>query len=306
MLLIDTHCHLDLVQFDEDLGEVLARAKAAGVGAIVIPAIDLGNVERVLGLAESSVRGESEASVALYAAVGVHPNSAATWTDETLEYLRRAATHPRAVAIGEIGLDNYWKDATPQQQEDALWQQLELAAQVGKPVIIHNREATAEVRSILRQWVQSIAFRASPLAHRPFAGVLHAFGGTAVEAEEAYEWGFAVSLGGPVTFRNAHNLHALAPQLRLDRLMLETDAPYLTPHPHRGKRNEPSFVALVCQQIAALRGITFDEVARATAQVANEFFMLEELIRVDNPNDPRRDDAGRHLAHFGARGASTS
>ena len=209
------------------------------------------------------------------------------------------------VAIGEIGLDNYWKDATPQQQEDALWLQLELAAQVGKPVIIHNREATIEVRSILRQWVESETFRASPLARRRFAGVLHAFGGTIAEAEESFGWGFAVSLGGPVTFRNAHNLHVLAPQLRLDRLMLETDAPYLTPHPHRGKRNEPAYVGLVCQQIAILCGVSFDEVARTTAQVANEFFMLEELIRVDDPNDPRRDDAGRHLAHFGARGVST-
>ena len=127
-MLIDTHCHLDLGQFDEDRDEVLARARAAGVGAIVMPAIDLGNMERVIGLAESSVRSENDAGVALYAAVGVHPNSAATWNDETLGQLRKAASHSRVVAIGEIGLDNYWKDATPQQQEDALWLQLELAA----------------------------------------------------------------------------------------------------------------------------------------------------------------------------------
>jgi len=298
-MLIDTHCHLDLEQFDEDRTAVLARAMAAGVDAIVIPAIDLGNVDRVLALAEGSTRDEDAPGIALFAAVGVHPNSAATWHDETLGRLRELATHPRVVAIGEIGLDNYWKEATPQQQEKALWLQLELAAQVGKPVIIHNREATDEVRSILRQWVQSNAFRASPLARRSFAGVLHAFGGTIAEAEESYEWGFVVSLGGPVTFRNAHNLHELAPELRLDRLMLETDAPYLTPHPHRGKRNEPSYVALVCQQIATLRGVPFDEVAQNTTRVANEFFMLEELIRVDIPNDPRRDDAGRHLAHIG-------
>jgi TatD DNase family protein len=259
----------------------------------------------VLALAESSTSTDENAGVNHFAAVGVHPNSAATWNDASLDRLRVLAAHPRVVAIGEIGLDNYWKEATPQQQENALWLQLELAAQVGKPVIIHNREATAEVRSILRQWVKSDAFRTSPLARRPFAGVLHAFGGTIDEAVESFAWGFAISLGGPVTFRNAHNLHAIAPLLPLDRLMLETDAPYLTPHPHRGKRNEPAYLALVCQQIATLRGISFEEVAHTTATVANEFFMLEELIRVDIPNDPRRDDAGHHLAHIGARGVST-
>lgn len=266
-MLIDTHCHLDLEQFDEDRAAVLERARAAGVEQIVIPAIDLDNVDKVLALAESDP--------ALHAAVGVHPNSAAKWNADTLEALRARAGHARVVAIGEIGLDNYWEMATAAEQEEALWRQLELAAEVGKPVIIHNREATAQVMAILREWVESATFKASALARREFAGVLHAFGGTIAEAEEAYGWGFVLSLGGPVTFRNAHNLHALTPQLRLDRLMLETDAPYLTPHPHRGKRNEPALVALVCEQIARLRGVEAEEIAAATADVARRFFGLE-------------------------------
>lgn len=303
-MLIDTHCHLDLEQFDEDRDAVLARARSAGVGAIVVPSIDLGNADRVVQLAARLAASESD-GVALYAAVGVHPNSAAQWTDDTLDQLRALAGHPRVVAIGEIGLDNYWKDATPQQQEAALIPQLELAAALGKPAIIHNREATSQVHALLRAWVQSDTFRTSPLAKRPFAGVLHAFGGSVEAAQEAYEWGFALSLGGPVTFRNAHNLHALVPHLDMQRLMLETDAPYLTPHPHRGKRNEPAYVALVCEQVAQLRGTTPEEVAHTTTQVAGRFFRLEEYDGADNPNDPGRDDLASRLSPIGANGIST-
>lgn len=267
-MLIDSHCHLDQEHFDADRGEVLARAVAAGVERIVIPSIDLDNMDKVLALAESDTR--------LYASVGIHPNSAAKWHDEDVDVLRQAAVHPRVVAIGEIGLDNYWHEATPAQQEHALWAQLEIAAQVGKPVIIHSREANDQVAAILRKWVRSQDFRNSALARRDFAGVLHAFSGGLELAREAYEWGFVLSLGGPVTYKSAHALHALVPQLRLDRLMLETDAPYLTPHPLRGKRNEPAYVAMVARQIAFLRESTVEEVATATSQVAERFFGWRE------------------------------
>lgn len=266
-MLIDSHCHLDQEQFDGDRADVLARAAAAGVERIVIPAIDLENLEnleKVLRLAESDVR--------LFAGVGVHPNSAAKWRDEDIDTLRAAAGQARVVAIGEIGLDNYWQDATPRQQERALWAQLDLAAEVGKPVIVHSREANDQVADVLRTWVQGAHFRESALARRAFCGVLHAFSGDLALAEEAYGWGFVLSLGGPVTYKSAHTLHALVPQLRLDRLMLETDAPYLTPHPLRGKRNEPAYVALVAEQIARLRETSVEEVAGVTTQVAERFF----------------------------------
>lgn len=272
-MLIDSHCHLDQEHFDADRDAVLARAAQAGVERIVIPSIDLDNMPTVLSLAEQDAR--------LFAAVGIHPNSAAKWTEASYPALFDAAAHRRVVAIGEIGLDNYWHDATPEQQERALQAQLALAAEVGKPVIIHSRDANEEVAKQLRRWVASDAFRNSPLARHEFCGVLHAFSGNLALAEEAYDWGFVLSLGGPVTYRNAHTLHALVPQLRLDRLMLETDAPYLTPHPLRGKRNEPAYVALVCEQIARLRDVDVEEVVSVTTQVAERFFGWREHGALD-------------------------
>jgi TatD DNase family protein len=146
------------------------------------------------------------------------------------------------------------------------------------PVIIHSRNANEDVAATLSEWVQSAAFAASPLAKRSFAGVLHAFRGDLAMAEAAYSWNFLLSLGGPVTFTNARQLHALVPQLRRDRLMLETDAPYLTPHPHRGKRNEPAYVALVCEKLAALYGVPVAQMAAESSALARQFFGLPEIL----------------------------
>lgn len=269
--LVDSHCHLDLAQFDQDRREVLMRAAAADVGLIVVPGIDVDHFAQVLDLADAHDE--------IYAAVGVHPNSANNVTAATLDAVRTAAAHPKVVAVGEIGLDYYWDTVSRAQQQQAFVDQLALAAELGLPVIIHNREADDDVAAILTDWVQSSAFRRSPLAERPFAGVLHAFGGDIALAETAYTWNFVLSLGGPVTFKNAKQLHALVPHLRLDRLMLETDAPYLTPHPHRGRRNEPAYVALVCAKLAELYALTPQEIAAATTDVALRFFGLEEYGR---------------------------
>ncbi|MCB0157877.1 MAG: TatD family hydrolase [Caldilineaceae bacterium] len=270
--LVDSHCHLDLEQFDDDRTAVLARAADAGVRLVVVPGIEVAHFPRVLELAA--------AHDMVYAAVGIHPNSADFGDDAALaaalDAVRAAAQHPKVVAIGEIGLDYYWDTVPPARQQAAFAAQLELAAELGLPVIIHNRDADEDVAATLSAWVTSSAFRHSPLAQRPFAGVLHAFGGDLALAETAYSWNFVISLGGPVTFKNAKALHALAPRLQLDRLMLETDAPYLTPHPYRGKRNEPAYVALVCAQLAELTGIAPEEVAAETTAVALRFFGLEE------------------------------
>jgi TatD DNase family protein len=193
------------------------------------------------------------------------------------------------VAIGEIGLDYYWDKAPAATQWLVCEQQLELAATLGLPVIIHNRDASADMAALLRTWVGGSHFQASQLAQRPFAGVLHAFGGDLTLAEEAYAWNFVLSLGGPVTFTNARALHELAAQLNLDRLMLETDAPYLTPHPHRGKRNEPAYVELVCERLAAIFGTTPEDVAARTTALAYRFFQLED--------QPGATVAIRHLAY---------
>jgi TatD DNase family protein len=263
-MLVDSHCHLDLAHFDEDRDAVLQRARAAEVRLIVNPGIDLHHSRQAIALAERFAE--------VYAAVGIHPNSSGEFTSETVDQLRRLAAQRKVVALGEIGLDYYWKKVEPAQQATAFRTQLELAADLGLPVIIHNRDATADVAAILRDWVHDAHTRRSPLATRPFWGVLHAYSGDLALAEEAYGWNFVLSLGGPVTFTNARRLHELALHLRLDRLMLETDAPYLTPHPHRGQRNEPAYVALVCEQLARLTGRTTAEVAQVTTQVAYRFF----------------------------------
>ena len=267
LVLVDSHCHLDLEQFDADRDAVAARARDNGVRLIVNPGIDLRHSRQAVALAETYAE--------VYAAVGIHPNSSAGYTPATLDELRTMAAHPKVVAIGEIGLDYYWHEASPEQQRTALRDQLALAAELGLPVIIHNRDADEDVAAELHTWVNSPAFQGSPLAARPYAGVLHAFGGDLALAQEAYSWGFLLSLGGPVTYKNARDLHALAPHLRRDRLMLETDAPYLTPHPHRGKRNEPGYVKLVCEQLARLVGAAPEEIAAESTAVAERFFGLE-------------------------------
>jgi TatD DNase family protein len=215
----------------------------------------------------------------LYVAIGIHPNSSGDFDAATEAELRALANHPKTVAFGEIGLDYYWDKVEPARQRVAFERQLELAASLGLPVIIHSRDANVDVAETLEAWVQSASFAASPLAKRPFAGVLHAYSGDAAMAERAYTWNFLLSLGGPVTFTNAKQLHALVPQLRRDRLMVETDAPYLTPHPHRGKRNEPAYVQLVCEKLAALYGIPAAQMAAESTTLAAQFFGLTHLVQ---------------------------
>lgn len=266
--LVDSHCHLDLAHFDEDRAAVLERARAAGVGLIVIPGIDVEQCRGALALAEAMPE--------LYVAVGVHPNSSGEFGPATVDELRQLAAHPKVVAIGEIGLDYYWDKVTPEQQAIAFRTQLELAAELGLPVIIHNRDASNDVAGILEEWTRSADFRNSQLATRPYAGVLHAFGGDVALAERAYGWNFLLGIAGPVTFKNARQMHALIPQLRADRLLIETDAPYLTPHPYRGTRNEPGYVALVAEKVAQLTDASVAETARRTSALALEFFGLTE------------------------------
>ena len=262
--LVDSHCHLDMEQFDADRAAVLERAQARGVSMIVNPGIDLVHCRQAIALADRHPQ--------VYAAVGIHPNSSADFGEQTLTQLRELVDHPKVVAIGEIGLDYHWNTVSRRQQAQAFRAQLDLAAALGLPVIIHNREASTDLAQILQEWAASARTRNSPLAERTFWGVLHAFSGDAALAHAAYDWNFALGLGGPITFKNARALHELAPQLGLDRLMLETDAPWLSPHPLRGQRNEPAYVALVAERLAELLGLPVEEIAARTTAVARSIF----------------------------------
>lgn len=237
-MLVDTHCHLDFESFDGERGEVLARAAAAGVQRVVVPALDLENCQAVLALAERFAP--------VYGAVGVHPNSSAQWDDTWVERLRDFAAHEKVVAIGEIGLDYYWDKSPQSVQQHAFSQQLALAAELDLPVIVHNREASADVLDVLGS---------SPLREKERPGVLHSFSATWDVAQEALDMGYFLGFTGPVTFKKADELRAVVARMPIDRLLVETDAPFLTPHPHRGKRNEPAYVLHVAQKVAEIRGV---------------------------------------------------
>ena len=255
--MIDTHCHLDSEAFEHEVERVVERATEAGVQRIIVPAIDLGNAGAVLALADRFVE--------VYAAVGVHPNSAAEWQDGWVDQLRILTQHHKVVAIGEIGLDYYWDKTPASIQQQALERQLALAAELQLPVIIHNREASADVIRLLA---------ASPLNGTACPGVLHSFSGDWATAEAALTMGFYMGFTGPLTYKKADELREIAVRAPLDRILIETDAPYLSPHPHRGRRNEPAFVRLVAERLAELRGLTLVEVARVTSVNAERLFRL--------------------------------
>lgn len=253
--LVDTHCHLDDDAFERDIAEVVERAAAAGVGRIIVPAISLENIPAVLALADRFP--------AVYAAVGIHPNSAAGWRDDWIENLRRWAAHDKVVAIGEIGLDYYWEKTPVEVQHRALRQQLALAAELGLPVIVHNREASRDVLDLLAD---------SPLAGREEPGVLHSFSANWEVAETALAMGYYLGFTGPLTYKKADEMREIAARTPLDRVLVETDAPYLTPQPHRGRRNEPAYVRLVAERLAELRGLPLAEIGQATTENSRQLF----------------------------------
>ncbi|MFQ5615664.1 MAG: TatD family hydrolase [Anaerolineales bacterium] len=266
-MLTDTHCHLDFDRFDGDRDQVLERAWAAGLTRILVPALDIPSCIRATDLAETDPR--------IFVAVGVHPNSATTWDSpsvdgHTLDALRRMAAHPKVVAIGEIGLDYYWDRAPRDLQHRVLRAQLGLAAKLKLPVVIHNRESSGDLVPMMVAWQAKLAAAGSPLAKRP--GVLHSFSASAEDAEKVLDANFYIGVTGPVTFKNAPNLQSLISNLPPSRLLIETDGPFLSPHPYRGERNEPARVKLVAEKIATLQGVSFGDVARQTTENARRLF----------------------------------
>ncbi len=286
MKLTDTHCHLDFNKFDEDREAVIQRAIEAGVSRMLIPALDLDS-----GLAGIKI---AEAHPFIFAAVGFHPTELDKWTDSAIEDLRAlimessglplqekaSALQNKIVAIGEIGLDYYWIKEPEKRafQREVLTRQLKLAQEVNKPVIIHMREendswfgqASVDLLEILAEWQDELHTQNHSLAERP--GVLHSFNGNLETAQKALALNFYIGVTGPVTYKNAEEKRQIIRQLPLERLLIETDSPFLTPVPYRGKRNEPAFVTHIADKIAEIHMTTREQVAEITTSNAARLF----------------------------------
>jgi TatD DNase family protein len=262
----DTHCHLDFHRFNEDRSQVLKRAWKNGLIWILNPAIDLETGQAAIDLART-YPGQINASI------GIHPNFGKPWTADILPALREQANAPQVVAIGEIGLE-YYRQHTPFDQQRMMFrEQLKLAEELALPVIIHNRDSTQDLMTILTEWHAGLVQSGHPLAARP--GALHSYSADLETAQAAIAMNFYLGITGPVTFTNAPDRKAVVRNLPLDHLLLETDAPYLTPHPHRGKRNEPAYIPLIAEEIARLHNVSPREVAEITTANAKRLFRWE-------------------------------
>jgi TatD DNase family protein len=261
-VLTDTHCHLDFDWFDDDRAQVIERAREADIQKLLNPGISVQSSQIAIHLADTFRE--------VYAAVGVHPNDGSSWDSDSLSRIRELSSHPKVIAIGEIGLDYYRKRTPPELQRRIFLEQLELAAELSLPVVIHSREAMGDMLNILSEWHAGLEINQPGLAK--FPGVLHSFSGNAAEAETVCSLNFLVGITGPVTFQKAVELQDLVIRLPLRSLLIETDAPFLTPHPYRGKRNEPARVKLVAEKVAELRQESYTTITETTAENAAKLF----------------------------------
>ncbi|MEO6062238.1 MAG: TatD family hydrolase [Thermoflexales bacterium] len=261
MDLFDTHCHLDLNVYDADRDEVIARARASNVRLFLNPAYDMSSSARAAALAAD--RDDT------WAAVGIHPNAAADLDGGALAALLELAGRPRVVAIGEIGLDYHWNSVPPDVARVAFERQIALAQVLGKPIIIHCRDAMADVLNVLAD---------TNGGQNRVPVLLHAFSGDSDQARVAVARGYMIGIGGPLTYKRSDELRAIACSVPLGSIVLETDSPYLTPEPYRGRRNEPRHVAEVSARLAVLRGIDPAEIASATTANAVGFFNIHSTL----------------------------
>ncbi len=254
--LIDTHAHLDFGDYDEDRSQVIARAWDAGLVGIVTIGIEPGDWAKTLDIANEYTN--------VYAALGIHPNSADQTNDDTLAELERlckTGAKP-VVALGETGLDYYRQYVSHDKQQGSFRAHLDLARQLDLPIIIHNRDAHADVMEILKK--DGAGTR----------GIMHSFSGDLAFAMECIEMGYMVSLSGPVSFKRAADKHLIARSVPLEHLLVETDCPFLTPEPYRGRRNEPLYVMYTARAIAQLRDISYEDIAKATTENARRLLRL--------------------------------
>lgn len=255
-MLFDTHVHLNARQFMEDREETIQRAFDAGVKYMVVVGFDSETIPLAIEIAEQYDT--------IYAAVGWHPVDAIDMTEDHLKWIEELSAHPKVVAIGEMGLDYHWDKSPKDIQKEVFRKQIQLAKRVQLPIIIHNREATQDIIEILQEEdAQAVG------------GIMHCYNDSVEYVQACLDMNFYISLGGPVTFKNAHLPKEVAVQVPGDRLLVETDAPFLAPHPNRGKRNEPAYVKLVAEEIADLRGVSLEELSKLTTQNAFSLFKLE-------------------------------
>lgn len=255
-MLVDSHCHIDFPDLAENLPNVLELMQQNEVDCAVCIAVNLEDFPRILALAEAHPH--------LLATVGVHPEVSDA-REPSVDELVQLASHPKVIAIGETGLDYYWHKDAPEWQRERFRVHIRAAIEAGKPLVVHNRDATADTLRVMAEE------RAGQVG-----GILHCFTESWEVAEAALDLGFHISLSGIVTFKNALVVKEVARRVPLDRLLIETDAPYLAPVPYRGKLNQPGYVRYVAEEIAKLRGISCEEVASATTE---NFFRLFPQVR---------------------------
>jgi TatD DNase family protein len=259
-MIIDTHAHIDVTDFDEDREAVIQRARESGVQYMVNIGCDVESSYRSMEL--------SEQYDFIYATAGVHPHDVKSIDANTYTHLRQLLLHPKVIALGEIGLD-YFKNYSPQDEQRAHFRkQIQLAREMNKPIVIHSRDANEDIIAILSEY-----YPKDPTAH---SGIFHCFSGDQELAEKALEMGFYISFSGSVTFKKADDLRSVAKTIPADRLFAETDCPYLTPAPHRGKRNEPAYVNFTAEKLAEIRGLEIEDVKRTMALNFFELFGIGE------------------------------
>ena len=249
--MIDTHSHINMIE-EISLDEVIKNAKDSGVEKIIVPSAYPKDIDEVMPLIDKYEN--------VYGMLGVHPTEVKDWTDDLIDKIKEYSKHLKIVAIGEIGLDYYWDKSFNDLQKEVFIKQIKLANELGLPISIHDREAHKDTFDILKEYNKGSKI------------VMHCFSGSVEFAHECIKEGWYLALGGVVTFKNAIKMKEVAVDIPLDRLLLETDAPYLTPVPFRGKENQPAYTKFVAEEIAKLRGISPEEVDSITTQNANEVF----------------------------------
>ena len=270
-MFVDSHAHLEMPQFETDRDAMLARAYEAGIETVV--AIGSGTGPGSLDCGIRLARRRKPGEPRIYATIGIHPHEARLATAADFDELSGLARDPNVIAWGEIGLDFYYDHSPREVQRKVFRQQLEMARSAGLPVVIHCRPSQDSQNA----WDECLAILRGEWAPGGLGGVLHCFTGQMEHARQALDMGFMISFAGNVTFAKAQNLRDAARNLPFDRILIETDSPFLAPAPHRGKRNEPAFVREVARQIGELRGVAAEEIGRQTTQNFYRFFKLSRI-----------------------------